>query len=58
MVFHRETGEREKTRTTTRNKQKEQKVKLSESIMLIDVSMTLRHHFQIGTVHDSPLQKL
>ena len=58
MVFHRETGEREKTRTTTRNKQKEQKVKLSESIMLIDVSMTLRHHFQIGTVPDSPLQKL
>ena len=58
MVFHRETGEREKTRTTTRNKQKEQKVKLSESIMLIDVSMTPRHHFQIGAVPNSPLQKL
>ena len=43
MVFHR--GQVKKTTTTT-NKQ----TKRNESKMLIAVSMTPRHHFQIGVV--------
>ena len=57
MVFHRgqvkKTNKQKKTNNNNKkqtNKQKEMKVKFSESIMLIAVSMTPRHHFQIGVV--------
>ena len=45
MVFHWGQATTTTTTTTTTNKQKELKVKFSESIRLIDVSMTPRHHF-------------
>ena len=46
MVFHRGQAKKQQQQQQQQtNKQKEPKVKFSESIMSIDVSMTPRHHF-------------